>query len=188
MTDLPRVTEILNCFTKYDSVPQEILKNAAARGTQVHAICAGLAKGAWIPDGAIKEEHLPYVDSFRNWSEKQVEEYQIIETRFADDELGYTGQVDFVIKSHDGHVYLVDLKTSSKPNKTHPIQMAAYKNLLAKSKIDIKGAYLVYLSKDGQYPYVDYLEDMETEQAVFMSALQCYNYFNKRKHGKGTKQ
>lgn len=183
MSDLPRVTEILNCFTKYDSVPQDILKNAAARGTQIHAICAGLAKGAWIPDGAIKEEHLPYVESFRAWSEKEVETYDIIETRFIDDELGYTGQVDFVIKARDGNVYLVDIKTSSKPNKTHPVQMAAYKTLLAKSKIDIKGAFLVYLSKESEYPQVQYLENMEHEQAVFMSALHCYNYFNKRKHG-----
>lgn len=183
MMELPRVTDIIKGFTTYQNVPKEILENAASRGTKVHSLCSGIAKGNWIPDGMIGDEFLGYVNSFKQWSEAQVEEYNIIEKRFMDEVRGYSGQVDFVIKGQDGEVYLVDLKTSAKPQKTYPVQMAAYENLLKIHEIPIKGAMLVYLNKDGQFPEIQYLDDMKEEWSVFVAALECWNYFNKRKKG-----
>ena len=123
----PRVTEILKPFTSYDKVPREVLDKAAARGTSVHAICAGIAKGAWIPDGMIETE----------------------------------------------------LKTSAKPQKTYPVQMAAYKRLLETHDIKIQTAILVYLNKDGEFPIIDTIEDMTEQTGVFIAALKCWNFFNK---------
>lgn len=177
----PRVTEILNYYTGYDNVPQDILMRAATRGQKVHSICAGLAKGAWLPNEMIDEHLHGYVDSFRKWSEAQVADYPIIETRMFDEELQYTGQLDFVIKGNDNELYLVDLKTSAKPQKTYPLQMAAYEGLLKKQNIMVKGAFLVYLQKDGEFPNINYLEDMTEEWRVFECALQCWKFFNKRR-------
>jgi PD-(D/E)XK nuclease superfamily protein len=184
--EVPRVTEILRAYTSYDQVPKDILEKAAARGTTVHALCAGLAKGNWIPDGMIGEEHIGYVNSFKKWSEAQVKKFMIIEKRYTDDDLSYSGQLDFVIVGSDDQLYLVDLKTSSRPQKTYPVQMAAYNSLLKNNQVNVKGAMLVYLDKNGEFPEIHYMEDMSEEFRVFISALQCWHYFNKRKQKNGT--
>jgi len=179
--NIPRVTEILKPFTSYDQVPKDILERAAARGTTVHALCAGIAKGNWIPDGMISDEFIGYVNSFRKWQEAQVKEFVIIEKRYTDEVKRYTGQLDFVVKCTDNKYYLVDLKTSSRPQKTYHIQMAAYKELLTQNRIAIEGAMLVYLNKDGEFPDIDLIDDMREEFDVFLSAVKCYEYFKIRK-------
>src|ERR1700733_9062991 len=131
----PRVTEILKPFSGFDYVSPTILKRAAARGSSVHALCAGIAKGAWLPDSMIDEELKGYVDSFKKWAKAQVKEFKIIEKRYCDEVLGFTGQVDFVLVGTDEEIWLVDLKTSSHKNKTYPLQMAAYVYLLNKNSI-----------------------------------------------------
>lgn len=179
--DYPRVTEILRAYTSYDQVPKEILERAAARGTSVHALCAGIAKGNWIPDGMIGEELLGYVTSFRKWAAAQVSKFLIIEKRYMDDELRYSGQLDFVALGVDNELYLVDLKTSARPQKTYPVQMAAYDSLLRNHKVYVKGAMLVYLDKSGEFPEIHLIEDMAEELRIFLSALDCWHYFNKGK-------
>lgn len=179
--NFPRVTEILRPFTSYDKVPPLILEKAASRGTSVHAICASIAKGAWIPDSMIDEELLGYVTSFSRWSEAQVKSFVLIEKRFQSNPLQFTGQLDFVIEGHDGLMYLADLKTSSKPQKTYPIQMAAYDYLLRDNQIKVSGAMIVYLDKTGEFPEIHLLSDMTDELHIFMAALDCYKYFNKGK-------
>jgi hypothetical protein len=179
--EYPRVTEVLRPFTSYDSVPPNILKRAAARGTSVHAICAGIAKGAWIPDSMIPEELAGYVTSFKLWAEAQVKSFEIVEKRYIDEELIYTGQLDFVVKGTDDELYLVDLKTSARPQKTYPVQMAAYDCLLRKDGTRVKAAMIVYLKKDGEFPDIDLIEDLTEELDVFVYALHCWKFFNRRK-------
>lgn len=178
---VPRVTEILKPYSGYDKVPSWVLENAAARGTTVHSICAGLAKGHWIPDPMINERLQGYVKSFRMWSEANVKSFEIVEERYQDAEMIYTGQIDAVVRDKDDLWHLVDLKTSAKPQKTHPIQMAAYKNLLNKSGVTIQSALLVYLDKDGDFPLVQQIEDFTTEFRIFQGALECWHYFNDTK-------
>lgn len=179
--DYPRVTEILKPFTSYDQVPKDILERAAARGTSVHAICAGIAKGAWVPDGMIDPEYLGYVKSFQKWAAAQVKEFMIVEKRYLDDGMGFTGQLDFVIRATDDEVYLVDIKTSAKPQKTYPVQMAAYEYLLRLNGVKVKDAMLVYLNKDGEFPNIDLVEDFTDKFYIFTAALDCYTYFKKGK-------
>lgn len=179
--DYPRVTEVLRPFTSYDQVPKQTLERAAARGTTVHVLCAGIAKGNWIPEGMIGSEHIGYVNSFKKWMEAQVSKFVIIEKRFGGEELGYTGQMDMVVVGSDDELYLVDLKTSARPQKTYPVQMAAYNQLLRHNNIHVKAALLVYLNKDGEFPDIEIIHDMDQELHIFNSALDCWYYFNKRK-------
>ncbi len=180
MTEYPRVTEILKCFTKFDQVPKDILENAAERGTRVHNLCAGIANGEWIPEAMIPEELRGYVNSFKQWSEAQVTKFIVIEKRFKDDNLIFSGQLDLVILGSDNELYLVDLKTSARSYKTYPVQMGAYEHLLNIHQIKVKGAMLVYLKKDGEFPDIDFFEDLTEERNTFFAALTCWNYFNKK--------
>ena len=183
--DYPRVTEILKPFTNLEYVPREVLDRAATRGTKVHALCAGIAEGAWIPDASIDPEHVGYVQSFVKWHLAQVKEFMVIEKRFADEHLYYTGQVDFVVMGTDDQIWLVDIKTSTKHQKTYPVQMAAYRELLALHGIKTHGAMLVFLDKDGEFPDIDVLENTEGEFSVFLAALECHKFFKQRKKNNG---
>lgn len=177
----PRVTEVLHAFTNYDSVDRKVLRAAAARGTSVHGLCAAIAKGAWLPITMVPEDQQPYVESFKLWVEKEVQEFLVVEERYYHEEKGYTGQLDFIIKGKDTNKYLVDIKTSSGHQKTYPVQLGAYRSLLKSKGIEVDGAMLVYLSKEGIYPKVKVYMETDEEEAVFLSALECFKYFNKRK-------
>ena len=182
----PRVTDILSPLTTYDQVPEYVMHRAAQRGTTVHALCASIAKHAWVPDNMVDREHLPYVNSFRLWAEAQVQSFEIVEKRYTDEVAGFSGQLDFVIKGRDNELYLVDIKTSARPQKTYPLQMAAYEHLLGLNKVQVKGAMLVYLSKVGEFPEIQYVENIEECRQVFFAALICYNYIHKRKSDDST--
>jgi hypothetical protein len=179
--DYPRVTEVLRPFTSYDSVPPEILNRAAARGTTVHALCAGIAKDDWVPDGMIDPEHLGYVNSFRKWAKSSVQKFVVVEKRYCDEERRYTGQLDFVILGQDDKLYLVDLKTSARTQKTYPLQMAAYDSLLKNHKIEVAAALLVFLDKAGNDPVILTYEDLTEETYIFGCALECWHYLHKGK-------
>jgi len=183
--EYPRVTEVLKYYTGYEYVPKQTLANAAARGSSVHALCAAVARGEWIPDSMIQEELLGYVKSFKLWAHNQVEKFLVIEKRFTNEIMGFTGQIDYVIKSSDNEIHLVDIKTSSTQQKTYPLQMAAYRSLLMHQGIQIKSAMLVYLNKDAQFPNINVYEDLNDEFNVFMSALDCWKYFNRNKLKEG---
>lgn len=177
----PRVTEILKYFSNFQYVAKDILEKAAARGSSVHGICAGIAKGAWIPEGMINEELRGYVKSFQIWSEAEVSEYLIIEKRFHDEEKNFSGQLDYVVTNKEGETWLVDIKTSASPQKTYPLQMAAYRHLLNNHGVTVRGALIVYLSREGDTPKVHRLENMSEETHIFMCALDCWHFFNKGK-------
>lgn len=177
----PRVTEVLNAFTSYDTVPHAILANAASRGTRVHNICAGIANGAWIPTESIEEEYIGYVRSFEKWFDEHVDEVLVVERRYVDKDRGYTGQIDLLVRTKKGARCLVDLKTSARPQKTYAVQMGAYCGLLEYNGIHVDTTMLVYLQKDGEPAKVTEMRIWERELNVFRCALTCWSYFNARK-------
>jgi len=113
----PRVTEILKNFTNYEHIPQQILGRAAARGTSVHALCAGIAQGAWIPDGMIDEELVGYVNSFKKWSEVQVKSFLIIEERYTNEELKYSEELHIFLSALDCWHYFNKGKKNGRKRK-----------------------------------------------------------------------
>lgn len=175
--DLPRVTEVLQGYSGIEHVPADVLKNAAARGTVVHGLCSSLARGAFVPEPA--EDLAGYVESYKLWVAEIVHDFVCIEERFQCPILKFTGQVDMVILGKGGQKYLVDLKTGARPQKTHPVQMAAYEYLLAVNGIDVDGVFLVYLHKDGNYPMTEYYENLTDELHAFMCALDAWYHFHR---------
>lgn len=184
LKDLPRVTDILKPYSNFKYVEKTILMRAAERGTAVHGLCASIAKGDWVPDSLIDPALAGYVRSFKLWHKDIIEGYHVIEKRYSNPSLGYTGQVDFVVKLKKSGNFLVDLKTSASPQKTYPVQMAAYMNLIAHCRdngLKVQGAIIVYLDKEGEYPKVHQMDDWKEELEVFLHALECWKFFNKRK-------
>jgi hypothetical protein len=201
-----RVTEVLKPFTGFKNIPSDeeerekaasqgnaadakwvsAVMQAAQRGTAVHAICAAIALEDWVPNEMIQESLRGYVKSFRIWVKKFVYDFLVIEKRYTDEDRGYTGQTDFIVKYYDGRTVLVDLKTTAGPSKTHPVQVAAYAQLAEIHGQRVDAVALVYLDKYGQEPqYEEYDETVEALKGIFNSALTCYNYFSRRRIPRG---
>lgn len=87
-----------------------------------------------------------------------------------------TGQVDMIIETENGAVIL-DLKTSSKPSKTWPLQGSAYAYMAKKEGYDIKGIHFLHLSKQGLDPHL-YVYDDHFD--LFSKCLDVYKHFFKK--------
>lgn len=165
-----RVTKVLYPFSGLQNINQEVLQNAARRGTKVHKICEAIASG--LGEIGVDEEVWGYIESFKKWWEKGVNVVEI-EKRFYDDDLCITGQVDFIIDTPEG-LAVVDLKTCSKPSKTWPAQGSAYAYLAKKSGYDIKKIYFLHLNKHGKPAKIF---EYPVDDSFFLAILKTYLHF-----------
>ncbi len=173
----PRVTEVLSPWTDFSMIPPDVLRAAAERGTAVHDACAAYALG--LPVIGLRDDAAPYVESFKRWHSHVVEHVILCEQRITDEDFGYHGEPDLLVKSKSQEIILLDLKTPVTKTKTWRIQLAAYTNLCRKlldMKIDRVGS--LRLSPEGKTPKMDYYEYQDKDFAIFVSALNCYRFFN----------
>jgi len=172
-----RVTEILYPFSGLQTIPEHIVMNAAERGTKVHNICESIMKG--LGDWGVDEETKPYVDSFNKWWSLG-HKVLSIEQRFFCSELMITGQVDMILETDNGAVIL-DLKTSSKPSKTWPLQGSAYAYMAKQAGYDIKGIHFLHLSRLGNEPTLHVYDD---QFELFKKCRDVYKHFFEKPNGR----
>lgn len=174
----PRVTELLKAFTDdyYSKINQEVVQNAALRGTRVHQFCHSYIKKLWQPD--ITEEEQLYVDSFSRWFNKENPEYVLAEERFYCDKYFFSGQIDYLFKGKkDNHYLLVDLKTPQAAQKSWGIQLAAYAYLANQNGFSIEEAKVVRLCKKGKNPTIHCYDNLPELWDLFEGFLKIYNFF-----------
>jgi hypothetical protein len=165
-----RVTTVLYPFSGLQNIDADVLAHAAARGTKVHKICEGIVSG--IGEIGVDDETWGYVESFKKWWDKGVEVVEM-ERRFWDDELCFTGQVDFIIKTSEG-LAIVDIKTSSRPSKTWEAQGSAYAYLAKNAGYDIKRIYFLHLNKHGKEPNII---EYPVDDSFFLAIFRIYKHF-----------
>ncbi len=171
-SDYTRVTEVLAPFSGLNTVPKDILANAARRGTKVHDVCEAIVKG--LGEWNVDEEIKGYIDSFKHWWNDGIKVLSV-EQRFFCSKLMITGQVDMIIETPEGAIIL-DLKTSAKPSKTWPLQGSAYAYMAREAGYDIKGIHFLHLNKHGEKPNLYVYDD---EFAMFQKCLDIYKHFFK---------
>lgn len=171
-----RVTEILSPFTGIKYIDQNVLENAAIRGTKVHGYCEAIARGLGV--WKVPEEHEGYVKSFLSWWKEGKEVLQV-EKRFFCNELLITGQVDLIIKQGN-EISIVDIKTSRSESRSWMLQGSAYSYMAKKHGYNVNKIMFLKLSREGkearQYFYDENME-------LFKECLSVYRYF----YGKKTK-
>jgi hypothetical protein len=176
----PSVTQTLNIWANFDHVPEDVLQAAADRGTLVHEICTRLALG--IPYFPLTNAHRAvqgYIDSFRRWQDKVVQDVLMVQRRLVDPAYAYHGELDLLVQAKHGEILLVDLKSPVAKSKTWRLQLAAYDRLLQSVegiKADRIGS--LRLDCDGKTPKMDYYERSNNDLAVFLSALNVHRFFN----------
>lgn len=177
-----RVTEILSPFTGIEFVPEDILKKAADRGTNVHTYIEMYLNGVEWDVSLLPWDIQPYYKSFLLWKDSNPLinmdiNNKTLEKRFYCDELKITGQVDLMIRTDDMTV-LFDWKTSSKPSISWELQGAAYKYLAMKNnEFRPTDVIFVHLQKDGScavpHCYYEYAKNIH----IFKKCCELYEYF-----------
>lgn len=168
--DYIRVTDVLFPLSGLKSIDPIILKNAAERGSKVHAICDAIISDMGMD--IIPENIEGYINSFMKWMPKNFLDKP---DRFFCDEYGITGECDCIYRDGD-HLVLVDFKTPVNESKTWRLQGSAYSYLAKKAGYPISRIEFVKLSKVGDSPKVyTYEEDFD----LFLKCLDVYKYFFK---------
>jgi hypothetical protein len=175
----PSVTTVIGTVFKhwfnFDRIPEDILEAAKIRGTDVHAICAGIALG--FPPLSVPAEYQGYIDSFLRWRDLMVDEVLLVEERLVDPVLGYHGTPDLLIRSRQGELILPDLKTPAALMPTWKWQLPAYDHLAKENKgLKIDRCGSLRLKADGGPASMAYYEDRDRRRnfMVFLSALTVY--------------
>lgn len=177
-----RVTSVISQFSGIHSVPKDLLKFAAERGTKVHTLIEGILKGFDFKD---ENNHVyPYIESFyKFWDSSShifADGEMILEKRLFCEDLGITGQMDVLVKTKD-RTYLIDWKTSSQPQKTWALQGAAYKYLAEQNGYEnVDSVLFVKLKKDGKSPTLHKHENHKENLDIFFKCLDLYRWLGIR--------
>lgn len=174
------VTEVLSVYQDFSAITPERLATAANRGTEVHRICAAIARGLWWASG-IPEDQRGYVKSFERWMDVAVAQVLLVEERLECKCHGFTGTPDLVVLLHgDNRAAVIDLKTPITEGPTWKSQCAAYNHLAhcaAKETVERSGALM--LSPKGKMARLREYQRQAEDFAAFLAALTAYRYFKK---------
>lgn len=178
-----RISHILSPYSKYDEIPEDVLKKAADRGTMIHKLCELHMKGEYVPPPL---EHQGYFDSFCLWYDGMslVLNDLKIEQRLNNALLRISGRYDFAAKlGPECNHTIFDIKTSSSTQRLWGPQLAAYKWLFNKDLPNILTQHaerriVLHLQKDGKIAKVIEYLDHEKDFKIFMNCYENHRYFN----------
>lgn len=172
----PSVTTVLGPYADFSGIPAATLAQAADRGSRVHAYCAAIAQGLWLPD-EIDQDCQGFVASFQKWFGMVVEVLQV-ERRLADPSLGFDGQPDLIVRIQGDELpALVDIKTPATKNRLWAAQLSAYKHLAKRNGFEVGRIFSLRLRQDGGWPKADEYHDDQRHFAAFLSALNAFRWF-----------
>ena len=179
----PSVTTVLGLYSDFSMIHPKVLETAAARGTEVHAICAAIAQGTWVP--SVPPDCAPYVLSFQQWFEANVKDVLMVEEELIDVVHGFLGHPDMALILLDDTRWLVDLKTPVTKNKLWSAQLAAYRHLAMEGKradgtsasLQVDRVASLRLSPKGRPPILDEYQNSALDFGAFLAALSAWRYF-----------
>lgn len=173
-TRLPSTTQIMKPLTNevYGAIDENVLRAAADRGTTVHE-----GFELYLEYGA---EDLPldykgYLDGFKKFLADYKVKAIATEQRFYHKIFRYAGTADLIAEIK-GETILIDYKTTAQlQKKLTTVQLAAYKNALKSNGINIDGAAILHVDKDGGYKFIRH-DDVHAGWDVFLALLKIYQY------------
>lgn len=182
-----RVTEILEVFSDFDSIPRQILENASDRGNRVHDYCSRYALGGTVL--IVDEDCKPYFDSFKKWFDEFVEEVFLSEERFYIDSAMLTGKLDLYCRVEGmGDALVIDIKTPQQQKCSWELQTAAYQWLLSENGHTPSGRGVLMLSKKGSMAKFVKHDQYLFCKELYTGLLEAYKYFDMRGENKYTRE
>lgn len=169
---LPSVTDICKPLVTFGEVSQEVLRQAARRGSQVHEYAELIDYGMEANDLEVEPELVGYVTAYTRFLRDYKPEWELIEKPLYSLDMGYAGTIDRygII---DGEKTIVDIKTSSSANRATRIawavQLEAYLGLLG---CGFAKRYNLWLKSDGSYQLIS---ATKTEQKYSFKASVLFS-------------
>ena len=177
-TGLPSVSDIISPYinTKY------FTEESAIRGSAVHACAANYLQGLYFPK--LSPKYQGYIDSFKIWADENIEDVILVEKRLIDEDLGYTGKLDCVLrlKNHEKPC-VVDWKTSKALYKSWILSIAAYAALEAKCEDSDISAYdciSVRLRCEQKPPLAHVYSGHQENFNMFKGMLKTFQFFKRK--------
>lgn len=152
-------TTVLNYLSdaEYKKINPSVLEQAARRGSAIHGYCELIDYDA-MPE-SIESDLVGYIKAYLLFIRDYRPVWENIETPVYSESKGFAGTLDRA-GLIDGKESIVDIKTIASPTKMNKFsvgaQTAAY-GLAREETFGIKTEkrYALYLSKDGDYNFVD---------------------------------
>lgn len=173
-TGFHSVTDAIKRFVESEWIAQEYLD----RGTAVHDAAHTYLMGDYVVP--IRSDWRGYFESFKRWADANEPIVEAAETRWTDETLKFTGQIDFVgrVKSRPGRG-LIDFKTAIAASKWHRLQGAAYRHLAGKNGLPVNWGGNLRLRPDGKMPLFDpWPDNSAADFSRFLCALTLQRFFN----------
>ena len=178
---IPSVTQVMEPMSLmlYAKVPDDVLYDAACRGTRVHEQISNYIKYGVAEED---EETKPYLQAYQAF----VRDYQPVwiasEYRINHRTMGYAGTVDLVglVVPDDGTgVDVVDIKTTAQYHSVMlSTQVGAYAEAIASHGVTIRKRYGLQLMRDGKYRF----EGLEDGFKLFLHCLAIWSAMSTEKH------
>ena len=165
--EVSSVTQVLEPFDDWSSVPPDVLEAARDRGTRVHAACALDLLGT-LDESSVDDEVAPYLLQFRRFLVESRFEAALSEHQVWSGRLGYAGTLDLFGDLPNAKSALIDIKSGAMPRSVGP-QTAAYARALKDSAgMSAASRWCLLLTPD-KYSLTP-LRDPQDER-IFLAAL-----------------
>lgn len=152
---IPSVTQILRPLTAplYGNINPEVLRKAAARGTEVHKIVENVLRNETVELSSFSGEALEYYMAFHLWysnSSHIVDNVQNVEHMVCGcwDDLHYGGTIDIL-----GEYFIIDVKTRAVKPQVDILQLLLYNIAVFGEYRDDITLYILHLTKHSSYKF-----------------------------------
>ena len=176
---IPSVTTVMKLLSlsEYGGVREDVLANAATRGSAVHHAIENYINFG-IED--ISEEYKPYFLAFLKFLSDKQPNILSSEGKVYHRFLRYAGTVDLICEIN-GEIFLIDFKTTAVMMRMlTEVQLEAYKQAIESHGFKIDKKAIVHLKNDGTYRFEPQGNDSECWN-VFGSLLTVNSYMKKHK-------
>jgi len=170
---VPSVTQILQPYSGLEYVDKDVLRRAAAFGTNVHDACHLYDTGR-LDEATLDPALVPYLNAWKQFLADTGAVVIFSEHRVASTRYGFAGTFDKLL--YWGKTYrLVDIKSGSVVPKTVGPQLAAYAKAYAEEAGEVvKHRYCVHLNGD---MYASHRCSDPGDWSIFLSALNLHKHF-----------
>ncbi len=169
--NFPSTTQVLRPYMDLTWIKDGAMQRGSAR----HASYSAYLLGTWAPP--LPAEDQGFLRSFQGWVDAHVLTVLAVELSLVDKDHGFSGTLDAILETDLCPCLLADWKPQS-ISKTWKPQIASYRHLALKHKFPIKKAAYLQPDKEGETARLTYCDDSTVDFSAFLSALNCYRYFN----------
>jgi len=173
----PSVSQVLKPWQSPWPTEQDMI-----RGAKRHSAFAAYLLGTWAPPIDPRDEG--QFKSFCGWADSHIKKVWFVERKLVDEGHGYSGTIDFCgLTDFYGAGVVIDWKPPSSLIPVYKSQLMAYEKLAIKAGYDVSTSAFLRPDPDGGTAKMDWMTNGAIAFNAFLSALNCWRFFNQEGDG-----